>query len=124
MLVVIDAFTKYVRLCALKRRTADCTIKAMRKVFENTGIPIRIIADRALAFTSTSFKAFMKENNVELHFIATGMPRGNGQVERAMRTIFNMLRATLIEKDERNWTRELPKLEDNLNLILRVVQPE
>jgi hypothetical protein len=37
----------------------------------------------------------MDEQNVQLHHIATGVPRGNGKVERVMRTVFNLLRATL-----------------------------
>jgi hypothetical protein len=37
----------------------------------------------------------MDEPNVQLHHIATGVPRGNGKVERVMRTVFNLLRATL-----------------------------
>lgn len=115
ILVIIDAYTKYVKLCPIKQRTTEYTLKALQKVFDALGKPKRIIADRALAFTSAIFKNHMKENNIELHHIATGMPRGNGQVERLMRTLFDMLRATLIEKGEQNWSKQLPVLEDNLN---------
>lgn len=115
ILVIIDAYTKYVKLCPIKRRTTDYTIKALQKVFDTLGKPRQIIADRALAFTAVKFKNYMKDNEIKLHHIATGMPRGNGQVERVMRTLFDMLRATLIQKGEQNWSKELPILEDNLN---------
>jgi hypothetical protein len=46
---------------------------------------------------------------VQLHHIATGMPRGNGQVERLMRTVFNLLRASLTAENEKNWVWHIHK---------------
>ncbi|CAH1380935.1 unnamed protein product, partial [Tenebrio molitor] len=87
LLVIVDAFSKY---CSLKSKTSEDSIKALFSVFKQLGKPRRIIADRGTAFTSTMFRNFLSEQQVELHHIATGMPRGNGQVERVMRTVFNL----------------------------------
>jgi transposase InsO family protein len=46
------------------------------------GKPRRIIADRTAAFTSLTVQNFLADQEVQHHHIATGMPRGNGQVER------------------------------------------
>lgn len=118
ILVVIDAYTKFVRFAAIAKKDANCTITALKKIFEEMGKPRRIIADRGLAFLSCHFKNFLIAEKVELHHIATGLPRGNGQVERVMRTLFNMLRATLNEKNEAKWTQVLPKIEQDYNSLV------
>lgn len=115
ILVVIDAYTKFVRFVAIAKKDAKCTIIALKGIFEEIGKPRRIIADRGLAFLSSHFKNFLIAEQVELHLIATGLPRGNGQVERVMRTLFNMLRATLNEKNEAKWSQILPKIEQDYN---------
>lgn len=115
ILVTIDAFSKYCTLTPLRRKTSEDTIKALHSVFELLGKPRRIIADRAASFLSTMFKNFLDDQGIELHHIATGMPRGNGQVERVMRTVFNLMRATLTDKNEKTWITVLPEIEANLN---------
>lgn len=121
ILVIVDSFSKFCRLQPIPKKTTECSIQALLPVFEELGRPLRIIADRAAAFTSTQFKNFLFEQNVQLHHIATGVPRGNGQVERAMRTIFNMLRATLVDKKEAEWTTAVTAIENNLNSTIHSV---
>lgn len=118
ILVVIDAFTKFVRFCPIKQKTTDCTIRALHTLFIELGTPKRIVADRGTAFLSGKFREFLDDNSVELHLIATGVPRGNGQVERVMRSLFNALRAILNEKDEKTWTKVLPDIEDDFNVTV------
>lgn len=118
ILVIIDAFTKYVRFCPIRQKTTDCTIKALSAVFDELGTPQRIIADRGTAFQAGKFKQFLTERSVELHLIATGVPRGNGQVERVMRSLFNAMRAVLNEIDEKKWTQVLPAIEDDFNVTI------
>jgi hypothetical protein len=57
----------------------------------------------------------MDEQNVQLHHIATGVPGGNGKVERVMRTVFNLLRATLTAEKEKTRVDTLPDIENNIN---------
>lgn len=118
ILVVIDAFTKFVRFCPIKQKTTECSIRALHTLFTELGTPKQIIADRGTAFLSGKFRDFLAENSVELHLIATGVPRGNGQVERVMRSLFNALRAVLNEKDEKKWTKVLPDIEDDFNVTV------
>lgn len=115
ILVIIDAFSKYCRLQPIPRKTSEDSICALLAVFEELGRPKRIIADRAAAFTSSLFRNCLSEQNVEIHHIATGVPRGNAKVERLMRTVFNLLRATLNVEKEKNWPSALAAIEDNLN---------
>jgi hypothetical protein len=115
ILVIVDAFSKYCSLKPIKSKTSEDSIKALFSVFKQLGKPRRIIADRGTAFTSTMFRNFLSEQQVELHHIATGMPRGNGQVERVMRTVFNLLRATLTDQKESTWVEALADIETVIN---------
>lgn len=121
ILVVIDAFSKLCRLMPIPKKTSEDSICALISIFEELGTPKRIIADRAAAFTSITFRNFLSARNIELHHIATGVPRGNGQVERLMRTIFNLMRATLTAEKEKKWTTVLPAIEDNINSTIHSV---
>lgn len=121
ILVVIDAFSKFCRLQPIPKKTSEDSIRGLLPVLQELGRPKRIIADRAAAFTSTTFRKFLDEQKVQLHHIATGVPRGNGQVERVMRTIFNLLRATLTAEKEHTWTTALAAIEDNLNSTVHSV---
>jgi hypothetical protein len=115
ILVIVDAFSKYCSLKPIKSKTSEDSIKALFSVFKQLGQPRRIIADRGTAFTSTMFRNFLSEQQVELHHIATRMPRGNGQVERVMRTVFNLLRATLTDQKESTWVEALADIETVIN---------
>lgn len=67
------------------------------------------------------FSRFLKENNVELHLIATDMSRENGQVERIMRHIFNLLRSTLNSEKETEWATYLFQVEETINATVHSV---
>lgn len=115
ILVIIDAFPKYCKLVPVSKKTSKDAIVALDRVFTEIGVPNKIIADRGTAFTSMDFKEFLEAFGCDLHLIATGVPRGNGVVERQMRTIFNMMRATLTAEKEKAWTTVLPKIESSIN---------
>lgn len=59
ILVIIDSFTKYVKLCPIKKRTSEDSIAALKDVFNELGTPKKIIADRGLAFQAATFKNFL-----------------------------------------------------------------
>lgn len=112
--VIIDAFTKYVLLEYTQSLDAACAVKALRKATCLFGAPKRIIADQGRCYISTEFKEFCDGHKIELHLIATGSARANGQVERVMRTLKNLL--TIIENDTNKvWRDELDEVQLALN---------
>ena len=91
ILVVVDAFTKFIWLYATKSTTSAEVIDRLRKqsyVFAN---PRRLISDRGTAFTSKEFENYCREEGIEHVLITTGIPRANGQVERVNRTLIPLL---------------------------------
>ena len=104
--VIIDAFTKYVLLEHTLSVDSKSAIYAVQKAVCLFGAPKRIIADQDRCYISSDFKSFCQEHKVDLHFIATGTSRANGQVERVMRTLKSLL--TIIENDpNKAWRDEL-----------------
>lgn len=112
--VIIDGFTKYVLLEHTLSVDAKSAIHALRKAVYLFGAPKRIIADQGRCYISSDFKTFCDEHKIELHFIATGSSRANGQVERVMRTLKSLL--TIVENDpNKTWRDELGNIQLALN---------
>lgn len=112
--VIIDAFTKYTLLEYTLSLDAACAVRALKKAVSLFGAPKRVIADQGRCYVSTEFKQFCNENNIDLHLIATGSSRANGQVERIMRTLKSLL--TIVENDpSKVWRDELDDIQLALN---------
>lgn len=79
------------------------------------GKPKRLVAGTPAVFSGCQFKSFCQDSEIELNLIATGTLRGNGQVERVMRTLFNLLQSTLNERDEHKWVTVLNGVELDIN---------
>ncbi|GFV09210.1 pro-Pol polyprotein [Trichonephila clavipes] len=82
---VVDAFTKFTWLYPVKSVSAESAPEKLKQQQKTFGNPIRIISDdRGSAFTSKLFNDYCDEENIQYVQIATGVPRGNGQVERIL----------------------------------------
>lgn len=115
VLVVIDAFTKYVRLYAVKSTTSRETIKCLRDYFQIYSRPVTLISDRGTSFTSKEFEEFMNEMNITHVKVATGSPQANGQVERVNRFLGPALGKLY---DGKNWHKSLGEIEFAINNTL------
>ncbi|GFU28913.1 transposon Tf2-6 polyprotein [Trichonephila clavipes] len=78
---VVDAFTKFTWLYPVKTVSAESALEKLKQQQKTFGNSIRIISDRGSAFTSKLFNDYCDEENIQHLQIATGVPRGNGQVE-------------------------------------------
>jgi len=105
ILVIVDAFTKFVRLYSCKSTTTDESIRCLHDYFRAYSKPKRLTSDRGTCFTSDTFREFKKNENIQHILIAVNTPRANGQVERFNRTIAPML-AKLSETPSK-WDRVL-----------------
>ena len=86
------------------------------------GAPFRIITDQGKCFTSSEFRTFCHTFNIELHFIAHGSSRANGQVERVMQTLKNVL-TTVETASEQNWQDSLGEVQLSLNSTVTGYSP-
>ncbi|CAH2105851.1 unnamed protein product [Euphydryas editha] len=113
VIVLIDAFTKFVLMYHTLRIDAASVIKAVKSSVFLFGAPTRIVADQGRCFASKDFKDFCESHGISLHLIATGSSRANGQVERVMSTLKGML--TSVETSDRSWQEALDDVQLALN---------
>lgn len=112
LIVVVDAFTKFVLLKPVRTTKSRPVLKFLDEVCFTYGAPNRIIADRGTAYTFKKFGGFCNVKGIQLIKNAVAIPRPNGQVERYNRTIIAGLTA---QEDEHNWDTYVPKLQFALN---------
>jgi len=112
VLVIVDAFTKYVKFYAVKTTATRETIRCLKEYFNAYSRPKILISDRGTSFTSSEFEEFMSEMNIKHIKIATDSPQANGQVER-----YNRILAPAIGKlyDGKDWHKALSEIEFTVN---------
>ncbi|GFX39514.1 transposon Tf2-9 polyprotein [Trichonephila clavipes] len=111
---VVDAFTKFTWLYPVKTISAESALEKLKQQQKTFGNPIRIISDRGSAFTSKLFNDYCDEENIQHLQIATGVPRGNGQVERIHRTLIPVLTKLSLD-DSTKWYKYVDRLQRILN---------
>ncbi|GIY83447.1 reverse transcriptase [Caerostris extrusa] len=94
---VIDAFTKFTWLYPVKTVSTKDALDKLKLQQKTFGNPLRIISDRGSAFTSKAFNDYCTEEGIQHLQIATGVPRGNGQIERIHRTLIPVLTKLSLE---------------------------
>ncbi|GFY41635.1 transposon Tf2-6 polyprotein [Trichonephila inaurata madagascariensis] len=109
-----DAFTKFTWLYPVKTVSAENALEKLKLQQKTFGNPVRIITDRGSAFTSKLFNDYCSEENIQHLQIATGIPRGNGQVERIHRTLIPVLTKLSLD-DSTKWYKYVDRLQRILN---------
>lgn len=118
--VLVDAFTKYVLLRHSTRIDTESAINALKASVSLFGTPVRVITDQGRCFANKNFKDFCTSHNIQLHLIATASCRANGQVERIMSTLKNML--TVVEASpSRSWQDALDDVQLSINSTIHRV---
>ncbi|GFU54706.1 hypothetical protein TNCV_1037531 [Trichonephila clavipes] len=111
---VVDAFTKFTWLYPVKTVSAESALEKLKQQQKTFGNSIRIISDRGSAFTSKLFNDYCDEEKIQHLQIATGVPRGNGQVERIHRTLIPVLTKLSLD-DSTKWYKYVDRLQRILN---------
>lgn len=115
VLVVVDAFTKYVKLFAVNSTSTKEVVMSMEKYFSYYSRPRRIISDRGTCFTSLEFGEFLRKNNVTHVKVATASAQANGQVERVNRVLKSALGKLSSPLNHADWSQKLSQIEYAIN---------
>ena len=83
MYVAIDKFTKWPEVEAVRKVTAQSSIKFFKGLVCRFGVPNGIITDNGTQFTSHAFMQYIKDLSIRVCFASVAHPRSNGQAERA-----------------------------------------
>lgn len=115
LLVIVDAFTKFVFVSAVRSTKSSQIIRELEIIAKTFGNPRRIISDAGTGFTSKEFNNYCTNRNIRLHIVATGMPRSNGQVERFNKTIIDAMRTLGADTTDDGWDQYVKLLQQGLN---------
>lgn len=115
ILVVVDAFTKFVKVYPVTSTSTKEVCRTLDKYFEFYNRPARIISDRGTCFTSNEFNEFMDKHNIQHIKNAVASPQANGQVERINRVLKNMLGKLTEPLLHSDWVQQLKHVEYAIN---------
>ncbi|XP_063365892.1 uncharacterized protein K02A2.6-like [Cydia amplana] len=87
LLIVVDAFTKWVEIFPTKTTTSSWCIRKLHEIFITFGFPLTLVSDNGRQFISTEFEDYLKKKGVVHKTSAPYHPATNGQAERYVQTI-------------------------------------
>ncbi|GKB99222.1 hypothetical protein Tco_0985359 [Tanacetum coccineum] len=88
----------------------------MKEIVARHGIPVSIISDRDSHFTLRVWQSLHKALGTQLNLSTAYHPQTDGQSERTIQTLEDMLRACVIDF-ENSWDKHLPLVEFSYNNI-------
>ncbi|KAJ3680971.1 hypothetical protein LUZ60_015460 [Juncus effusus] len=96
--VIVDRLTKVAHFIPFKYGTSgeEMARSYMRTIFRHHGTPVEIVSDRDTRFTSKFWKGFQAGMGTKLTFSTAYHPQTDGQSERTIQTLEDMLRACAI----------------------------
>lgn len=111
--VVLDTFTKYVRLYAVKETHAKILTTKMKNFINDCGPIQSILSDKGSQFMSRHWKKFWQARNTYVINTSRYTPTSN-PAERVMRSLGDFFRIHCHEKHS-SWLRKISILERRLN---------
>ena len=119
LFVIVDNFTKYVRLFTLRRATTAATLRRIHQYCKELGCPRIIITDNGTQFTSRKWLDGLNELNIQPRFTAIRNPCAN-LAERINRQLGNLFRIFVCDQHTK-WSRYVPIIESCINKTLSLI---
>ena len=110
--VIVDRLTKSAHFLAIRM---DYSLERLAELYINEivrlhGIPVSIVSDRDLRFTSRFWGSLQEALGTKLKFSTSFHPQTDGQSERVIQILEDMLRACIMEF-EGSWDKHLALIE-------------
>jgi transposase InsO family protein len=110
--VVVDRLSKTALFLPMKE---TYTMERLAKLYVSEvvrlhGIPLSIVSDRDARFTSNFWQSFQREMGTKVKMSTAYHPQTDGQSERTIQTLEDMLRACVLDF-EGSWDDHLPLIE-------------
>ncbi|XP_075492461.1 uncharacterized protein LOC142530512 [Primulina tabacum] len=114
--VIVDRLSKSAHFIPYER---TYSYKKMARLYiENVlrlhGVPVAIVSDRDPRFTSKFWTSFQKEMSTQLAMSTAYHPQTDGQTERTIQTLEDLLRAVVMNFKD-SWQEALPLVEFSYN---------
>ncbi|GJZ15244.1 putative reverse transcriptase domain-containing protein [Tanacetum coccineum] len=114
--VIVDRLTKSAHFLPMKKMDSmeKLTRLYLKEIVCRHGVLVSIISDRDSHFTSNFWRSLQKALGTNLDMSTTYYPQTDGQSERTIQTLKDMLRAYVIDF-ENSWDRHLPLVKFSYN---------
>ena len=110
--VIVDRLTKSAHFLPVK---ATYSVAKLAKLYVKHivclhGVPVSIVSDKGFVFTSRFLQMLQEAMGTILDFSTAFHPQTDGQSERTIQTLENMLRMCVMDLED-NWDEHLPLVE-------------
>ncbi|GJS91741.1 putative reverse transcriptase domain-containing protein [Tanacetum coccineum] len=114
--VIVDRLTKSAHFLPMKKTDSIEKLAQLylKEIICKHGVPTSIISDRDSLFTSRFWKSLQEAMGTQLDMSTAYHPETDGQSERTIQTLEDMLRACVIDFGS-SWDRHLPLVEFSYN---------
>ncbi|GJV21171.1 putative reverse transcriptase domain-containing protein [Tanacetum coccineum] len=116
ILVIVNRLTKSAHFLPMKETDSmeKLTRQYLKEVVSRHGVPVSIISDRDSRFASHIWQSLQEALGTQLDMSTAYHPQIDGQSERTIQTLEDMLRACVIDFGK-SWNRHLPLVEFSYN---------
>jgi len=114
--VVVDRLTKMAHLVSMKSTDKSSILveKYIDEILRLHGVPVNIVSDRDPKFSSIFWQDLQRALGTNVHMSTTFHPETDGQTERTIRTIEDMIRLCALEWAG-DWEDYMPLVEFSYN---------
>ncbi|GJT94565.1 putative reverse transcriptase domain-containing protein, partial [Tanacetum coccineum] len=114
--VIVDHLTKSAHFIPTRATNSMETLTRLyiKEIVSRHGVPISIISDRDSHFTSRFWQSLQNALGTQLDMSTSYHPETDGQSERTIQTLEDMLRACVIDF-RKGWDKHLPLIEFSYN---------
>ena len=99
-LLLTDQYSRFPIIRRLTSTTSSAIINNLKSIFAEHGIPLQLVTDNGLQYSSAEFDGFMTTYGVE-HIPTSPMyPQSNGSAERMVQTVENILKKCEEDKED------------------------
>ena len=120
IVTIMDVYSRYLIAVPVKNHRAATVSRCLyESVVAYFGPPRSILSDRGTEFTSVIWETLSQMLGAKIKLTAPYYPQGNAVIERSHRTLNNMLRTMLLEKERREWSSLIPSIMLYMNSMIQ-----
>ena len=94
-LLIVDYYSRFIEIAKLSSSTSSDVINHMKSIFARHGYPSMLVSDNGTQYASQEFAEFMREHKIQHITSSPTHSSGNGEAERAVRTVKNLLKGSV-----------------------------
>ena len=91
-LLMVDYYSRWIEIFHLTSITSKTVINSCKAIFARLGIPETVFSDEGTQYTSAEFQKFSQYWGFQHKTSSPRHPSGNGEAERAVQTVKNLLK--------------------------------